>query len=420
MAARLAIEGGEKVRKEPFPPWPHFWPEEIEAAMEPLKEGKPNYWTGPRGLEFQKRFAEYCGSQYGIAVNSGTSALHVALAAAQIGPGDEVITPSYTFIASAMCVLQQNAVPVFADSDLKTHTISPDSIRQLLTERTRAIMPVHLYGHPAEMDEIMAIAKEHNLIVIEDCAQAHGARYKGQVVGSIGHLGAFSFCQDKIFTTGGEGGMVTTSDPEMAERARSFKDHGYWEQERRGLLEMEALYLYIHHALGFNFRMTEMQSAIGLKALERLDWNLARRRENAELLTERIADLEAVNPPYEAPHVRHAFYKYPITLNLERLKVDRDRFCRALQAEGLPAAIGDWPENYLEQVFQEKVGYGKTKCPFECPWNRQPADYARVVCENARWLGKRTIKLQVHPTLELSDIEDVAAILRKVTEAYTV
>jgi dTDP-4-amino-4,6-dideoxygalactose transaminase len=417
---KLAIDGGEPLRREPFPPWPHFWPEDIEAAMQPLKEGKPNYWTGPRGVEFQRRFADFIGTKHGIAVNSGTSALHVALAAAQIGPGDEVITTSYTFIASAMCVIQQNAVPVFADVDPKIHNLDPGGIESHITERTRAIIPVHLYGHPCDMDPIMQIAEKHDLVVIEDCAQAHGAKYKGRTVGSIGHVNAFSFCQDKIFTTGGEGGFVATDDDEMAHRARSFKDHGFWEEERRGLLGMEALYLYIHHNLGFNFRMTEMQSAIGIEAVKRLPWNLERRAENAQYLTERIKGVESVNPPHVADWAVHAWYKYPITLSLDKLKVDRDQFCKALQAEGLRAAIGDWPENYLEEVFTELRGYGRTKCPFHCPWNRAPADYTDVVCENARQLGKRTIKLQVHPTLELSDMQDAADIIMKVAEAYAV
>jgi len=421
MAELLATDGGTPVRKDPFPRWPYFDEDTIQAAMDPLREGRPNYWTGPRGMEFQQKFAEFCGARHGIAVNSGTSALHVCCGALDLGPGDEVITPAYTFIASAMCVIQQNAVPVFADVDPKTHTISPDDIRAKITPQTKAIIPVHLYGHPADMDPIMEIAAEHALAVIEDCAQAHGAEYHGRRVGSIGHINAFSFCQDKTFTTGGEGGMVTTSDDDLAMKARTFKDHGFWEEERRNLLEMESLYLYIHHSIGFNFRMTEMQSAIGLQALAKLEtWNLPRRARNAEAITAEIGGLPAVDPPYVAPGCTHGWYKYPITLNLGRLTVDRDQFVRAMRAEGYPSAmVGDWPEDYKEDVFTKHAGYGPTGCPFTCPHNQRVIDYSQVFCPNAADLGRRTIKLQVHPTMEPEDAADIGRIVRKVAEAYT-
>jgi dTDP-4-amino-4,6-dideoxygalactose transaminase len=420
MPELLAIDGGTPVRTEPFPPWPWFAEETIQAAAEPLRTGNVNYWTGPLGMDFQLKFAQFCGAKHGIALNSGTSALHVCLGALGLGPGDEVITPAYTFIASAMCVLQQNAVPVFADADPQTHTISPADIEAKITPQTKAIVAVHLYGHPADMDPIIAIAKQHGLYVVEDCAQAHGAEYHGRRVGSIGHINAFSFCQDKTFTTGGEGGIVTTSDDALASRARCFKDHGFWEEEKRNLLQMEALYLYIHHSLGFNYRMTEMQSAIGVKELEKLEtWNLPRRARNAEAITAEIQGLAGVNPPYVAPGCKHGWYKYPVTLNLDRLTVDRDQFVRAIRGEGYPrAAIGDWPENYKEDVFIQRAGYGPTGCPFTCPHNQRVIDYEQVFCPNSADLGKRTIKLQVHPTMEPEDARDIGRIVRKVAEAY--
>ncbi|MDP6777496.1 MAG: DegT/DnrJ/EryC1/StrS family aminotransferase, partial [Candidatus Latescibacteria bacterium] len=286
--SRLAIEGGDPVRTDPFPPWPYFYEDEKRAVQEVLDSGKVNYWTGSLGMDFQDRFAQYCGAAFGIAVCNGTAALHVALAAANIGPGDEVIVPARTFIASASAVLNQNAIPVFADVDPESHTIDPKSVASLVNDRTRGVIAVHLAGHPAEMDPLMEIADTHGLVVIEDAAQAHGAEYRGRKVGSLGHLAAFSFCQDKIFTTGGEGGMVTTSDEEMARTARTFKDHGCLEEERRSLLEMEQLYTYIHHRMGYNYRMTEMQAAIGLKALDRLDWNVEIRRRNAHHLKKQL------------------------------------------------------------------------------------------------------------------------------------
>jgi len=413
----LAIDGGTPVRTKPFAPWPHFWEEEKKAVVEVLDSGKVNYWTGLRGMEFQKQFAAYCGTKHAIALNSGTSALHVALAAAEVGPGDEVIVPSYTFIATAAAVLHQNAIPVFADVEEKTWNMDPKSVGPLITDRTKVIMPVHLNGHPADMDAIRALAKKRGIIIIEDAAQAHGAEYKGKKVGALGDLAAFSFCQDKIFTTGGEGGAVTTDDAEMASTARSFKDHGYWEEQRKDLLKMEALYPYIHHRMGFNYRMTEMQAVVGAAALARLDDWVEKRREHAHLLSKRIAEIPELEAPYESPDVKHAFYKYAIKIRPERLKCTRDEFIKALRAEGIPCNAGVPPENYKEEVFLKMVGYGKTSCPFTCPLYKGRVDYNKVDCPTARSTGARTIWLLVHPTLGVADMEDTARALHKVASA---
>jgi len=415
---KLAINGGKAVRSEPYPPWPYFWEEEKQAVREVLDSGKVNYWTGFRGMEFQKRWADHCGVKHAIALNSGTSALHVAVAAAGIGPGDEVIGPSYTFIGTAAAVLHQNAVPIFVDVDERTYNIDPAAAEKAITPKTKAIIAVHLHGHPAEMDPLLDLAKKRNVIVIEDAAQAHGAEYKGRKIGSIGHLAAFSFCQDKIITTGGEGGMVTTDSDELAEIGRSFKDHGYWEEEHKDLLQMEALYPYIHHRMGFNYRMTEMQSVIGMAGLKRLDAWVDKRRENAHYLTERINRIPQLEPPYEAPHVKHAFYKYAFTIKPETLKCSRDDFIRALRAEGIPCVAGVPPSNQMEEVFQKHVGYGDTKCPFACPWYGEPPDYSKMKTPVAERLGARTIWLLVHPTVERKDVGDVAAALEKVAGAY--
>lgn len=238
--------------------------------MEPLKIGEVNYWTGSKGKEFEEKFAKWNGSKYGISTTNGTSALHVALAGLEIGPGDEVIVPSYTFIASSFCILQAGAIPVFADVDKKTHCISPTDIEKKITKRTKAIICVHLYGNVCDIDEILAIAKKYKLYVVEDYAQAHGATYKGKKVGTIGDVGAFSFCQSKSFTTGGEGGMVTTDDEKVMWRCKSFRDHGYDVEKRMSLMELEGKLPYIHKMVGYNYRMTEIQSAIGLKELENL------------------------------------------------------------------------------------------------------------------------------------------------------
>lgn len=416
--SELAINGGPKVRTDPFPPWPHFFDDEIAEVEKVLREGRVNYWTGTRGREFQESFASFCGVKHGIAVMNGTAALHVALAAAQIGPGDEVIVPPRTFIATAFSVLHQNAVPVFADIDPRTQNIDVHSIRERITERSRAIICVHLAGLPCDMDPIMELAAEFDLTVIEDAAQAHGAKYKGKLTGTLGHIAAFSFCNDKIITTGGEGGMVVTDSDEMAEIARSFKDHGYEERERRNLLELEALYTYIHHRMGYNYRMTEMQAAIGLKALEKLEWNLSRRRENARYLSDHLSQHDALTPPFESDDFEHAYYKYYVRLNLKRLKTDRDTFVKAVRAEGVPIGLGTSSEGYREQAFQELVGYGRTGCPFRCPWYKGRADYTAVELPNAKRLGGEVFVLQVHPTIERRDLDDVIAAIEKVLDVY--
>jgi len=418
MRKKLAIAGGKPVRTKPWPPWPYFWDDEKQAVQEVLESGKVNYWTGRKGREFQDKFAEYCGAKHAIAVANGTAALHVALAAANIGPGDEVIVPCRTFIATACSVLNQNAIPIFADVDIATQNISVESIKEKVTERTKAIIAVHLAGHPANMDPIREIAKEHDLIVIEDAAQAPGAEYKGKKVGNLGHVAAFSFCNDKIFTTGGEGGMVTTNSDEMAQIGRSFKDHGYHEKERRSLLELEALYTYIHHRMGYNYRMTEMQAAIGLKALEKLNWNVEKRRGNAHYLTEKLSAFVAIIPAYESTEIKHGFYKYYGRLKLDQLSFDRDTFVKAVQAEGVPIGIGTSSENYLEEVFQKWVGYGKTGCPFKCPLYKGKVDYTNISLPNARQLSKEAFVLQVHPTIEKNDLDDVIKAITKVAEIY--
>jgi len=419
---RLAIDGGEPVIKGELPSWPWFDEETIKAAMEPLRTGKVNYWTGPKGMEFERRFAEWCGVRYGISTTSGTSALHTALGALNIGPGDEVITTPYSFIATSFCVLQAGAIPVFADVRREDHCIDPDEIRKKITKRTKAIIPVHLYGNVCEMDEIMSIAEEHGLWVIEDCAEAHGALYKGKKVGSIGHIGAFSFCQNKTFTTGGEGGMVITDDEEIAWEARSFRDHGYDVRKRMSLLEMEGALPYIHRRVGFNYRMTEMQSAIGLKELEKIDtWNLPRRRRNGEILIEELSDCPQIKylPVHNKEKV-NGFYVFPIVLDLGKLTCDKKTFLKAVTAEGVPAWREFWPQSYRERAFIEHNGFGRFKFPFRSKEYTDPksVEYDKVYCPNAAWLEERTFIVHVYPTLEEEHIRLFARAIKKVASYY--
>jgi dTDP-4-amino-4,6-dideoxygalactose transaminase len=421
-ADKLAINGGTPVNTETFPKWPWFDEETIQAATEPLRTGKINYWTGNKGMEFEKKWAEWNGSKYAISTSNGTSALHTALAGLDIGPGDEVIVPSYSFIASSFCILQAGAIPVFADVKKEDHTIDPKSIESKITERTRAIVVVHLYGCPCDMDEIMAIAKKHNLFVVEDCAQAHGALYKGKKVGTIGHAGAFSFCQSKTFTTGGEGGAVLTDDEDVAWRCRSFRDHGYDVKERLRLLELEAKLPYIHTRVGFNYRLTEMQSVIGICELAKLDsWNLKNRRRNGEILIEELKDCpQILYLPVHNEEKVNGFFVFPIVLNMDALTCDRTTFMDACKAEGIPVGPVHWPQAYKESAYRDHNGFGKAKFPFKSKEYTNPDSikYDEVYCANAAWLEERTFTTEVHPTLEEKHMRLIAKAIKKVAAAY--
>jgi len=423
MAEKLAKDGGTPVCGEKWPGWPSFEESTIQAAMEPLRSGKVNYWTGPKGMEFEKKFAEWCGSRFAISTSNGTTALHVALAGMGIGPGDEVICASYSFIASSMCVCQAGAIPVFADVKREDHTLDPAAVEEKITDRTRAIIPVHLYGNVCDMDSIMEVAASHGLLVLEDAAEAHGATYKGKKVGTIGQAGAFSFCQSKTFTTGGEGGMVVTDDEELAWLCRSIRDHGYNVKERMRLLEMEAKLPYIHDRLGYNFRMTEMQSVIGLCELERIDnWNLKRRRMLGEYLNENLKDIPEVMylPPHKDGVVENGFWVYPVVLDIDRMDCRIRDVVDALNAEGIPCGPVFWPQSYKEKCFAEHNGFGRLNYPFGDPnANPQSMNYKETFCENAAWLEERTLVLYcVHPVYEIRHMDMVVEAMRKVVAAY--
>jgi len=415
---KLAIEGGKPVNTEPFPMWPSFSEKTIQMVAEPLKTGKVNYWTGEIGVKFEKAWAEYNGAKYCITTTNGTSALHTAVAALGIGPGDEVICPSYSFIASSFCILQAGALPVFADTD-ETHTIDPNDIEDKINERTKAILVVHLYGVVCDMDPIMEIARKHNLYVIEDCAQAHGGEYKGKKVGTIGDVGCFSFCQSKHFTTGGEGGAVITNNEDLYWECMSFRDHGYDVKERLRLLELEKKLMYIHRRVGFNYRMTEIQSLIGLCELERFEtWNLPNRRRNGRFLIEALKDHPLVlYPPLDTEERKNAFWWAPFVIDTDRLKVPMKQFIAAIEAEGVPVYGVLWPEMYKEKAYTERVGFGRLNYPFNDP-NARFIDYTKVECKKAKWLSDRTISFFTHPVYEIKHMEKYVEAFNKVAKAY--
>ena len=358
---------------------------------------KVNYWTGTEGREFEKEFAAQCGVKHAVALSNGTVALELALYALEIGPGDEVITTSRTFIASASCIVMRGAVPVIADVDRVSQNITADTIRDLITPKTKAIIAVHLAGWPCDMDPILELAREHGLKVIEDCAQCHGATYKGRGVGSLGDVAAFSFCQDKIMTTGGEGGMLITNDEAVWRKAWSFKDHGknfdaVYNQVHPGGFR------WLHDSFGTNFRLTEMQSAIGRIQLTRLtEWTRVRRA-HAAILTEGFSTIEALRVTIPPEDIGHAYYKYYVFVRPERLKAgwDRDRVMNAVVAQGTPCFSGSCSEIYLEKAFD----------------GARPASRLPV----AKELGETSLMFLVHPTLSTDDLRDTFHAVERVMQ----
>ena len=423
MAEKLAIDGGPKAVTNQLPPWPCFDEKAIKAVEEVLSSGKVNYWTGPRGMEFEKKFAKWQGSKYAISANSGTSALHIALTALGIGPGDEVIVPSYTFIASGFSIVQAGAVPRFADVNIEDHCISVASAEKLVNKRTKAIMPVHLYGNVCEMDNIMAFAKKHNLYVIEDNAEAFGGYYKGKRTGTIGHIAACSFCQNKTFTTGGEGGMVTTDNEEFAWQARSFRDHGYDVKERLNLMELEQKLPYIHNMVGWNYRMTEMQSAIGLAELERMDnWNMPNRSRNAHIIMDKLTDLPQIKyMPVDTEERRNGWFVLAFSLDIENMNCDIDQFVAAAGAEGIPAWKVFWPQCHTERAYQQHNAFGDSSFPFKSREysDAESVDYSKVEVPNAVWHQSHTFTCFAYPTFSPQDCEQIGDGLVKVIKAYS-
>jgi hypothetical protein len=395
----LAIEGGQPSRRAPFAPWPFFEADEIAAVERILRSGKINYKTGEEGRLFEQEFAAFAGCKHGVAVANGTVALELALHALGIGAGDEVIVPSRTFIASASCVVTRGARPVIADVDATSQNLTAVTIQPLLSTRTKAIIAVHLAGWPSDMDSIVALAREHGIKVIEDCAQAHGASYKGRPVGSLGDAATFSFCQDKIMTTGGEGGMLTTNDDGAWERARSFRDHGACD-DGRGNNKDSHNFRWVHDSFGTNWRLTEMQSAIGRAQLRKVSRWVAARRRNAGVLTKRLSRCPGLRVTQPAQEIGHAYYKYYAFVCPQRLRTgwNRDRVMAAIKAEGIPCFSGICSEIYLEKAFPEE-------------W--QPPRRLQV----AKELGETSLMFVVHPTLSEQDMLDICCTVEKIMYA---
>lgn len=379
-------------------PWPSYSEEEIRLVSDVLRSNRVNYWTGSQCREFEKEFASYLGCEYAVALGNGTLALDLAFKVLGIGAGDEVVVTSRTFMASVSSIVNAGAVPVFADVDADTQNITAQTIAAVLTPKTRAVVCVHLAGWPCDMDGIMALAAERGLFVVEDCAQAHGAMYKGRHVGTIGHVGAWSFCQDKIMTTGGEGGMLTTNDKALWQAAWEYKDHGkswdavYQRQHPPG-------FRWVHESFGTNWRMTELQAVIGRYQLQQLDAWRARRQALAAALDE-VAERHAavIRLPQIPADICHAQYKHYMFVRQEGLAAgwNRDRIIDELMAAGAPCYQGSCSEVYLEKAFDD-TGW-------------RPAAALPV----AQALGASSLMFLVHPTITDEQMAQVCATLDRV------
>ncbi|MBB3189411.1 DegT/DnrJ/EryC1/StrS family aminotransferase [Halomonas cerina] len=385
----------------PFSPWPCYSFEEIEAVERVLLSNRVNYWTGDEGRAFEQEFASAMGCEYAIAVANGTVALELALRGLGIGPGDEVIVTSRTFVASASSIVAVGATPVFADVDRHSQNLTPATVAGHITPNTRAIIAVHLAGWPCDMDGLMAFSRS-GIHIIEDCAQAHGARYRGRSVGTLGKVGCWSFCQDKIMTTGGEGGMVTTNDPELWRRMWAYKDHGKsWHAVHEQ--SHPPGFRWLHHAIGTNWRLTEMQAAIGRVQLHRLPSWSARRRAYAERIWAAARACPGLRVPSLPAHIEHAAYKCYVFVEPPQLAADwsRDRIIAELNAHGVPCYSGSCSEIYLEKAF-EATGW-------------QPPARLPV----ARELGETSLMFLCHPTLTDEEIARTCDALAEVMAQAT-
>ncbi|WOE41678.1 DegT/DnrJ/EryC1/StrS family aminotransferase [Acinetobacter chinensis] len=380
-----------------FEPWPSFTQEEADVVSTVLLSNKVNYWTGQECREFEKEFAQFAEAEYAVALANGTVALDVALKALNIGPGDEVIVTSRTFLASVSSIITAGATPVFADVEPDSQNISRRTIDAVLSNKTKAIICVHLAGWMCDMDPIMQLAEEKGLYVIEDCAQAHGAKYKGKSAGSIGHISAWSFCQDKIMTTGGEGGMVTTNDEALWKKMWSYKDHGknydsvYNKQHPPG-------FRWLHDSFGTNWRMMEIQAVLGRIQLTRMPEWTAKRTQNMNQILTSFDDSPFFTVHRPSQDYVHACYKCYVQVNIDALPEgwSRDRIMQEINAQGVPCFSGSCSEVYLEHAFDNT------------PWRPEKR------LENAQQLGETSLMFLVHPTLSEASLNKTVTVIQQV------
>jgi perosamine synthetase len=415
MGNELAMDGGTPVTRERI----HLEhggvmeEEEIEAALDVVRSGRLWLYDGKYTQQFEDEFATYVGAKHAISFVNATCGIEAALAAAKLKCGEEVITTPYTFIATQTAIVRQNAIPVFADIDPNTYCLDAASVRKHITDRTKAILCVSIYGHPVDYDALREVADEHGLVLIDDAAQATGSSYRGKRVGSQADVSIFSFTSPKSMTSAGEGGMVTTNDDELAHRLVLIRAFGY---DRSKALEAGEL---VHEMLGWNGRMTEVQAAVGLAQLRKLDRFNARRVENAAYLTDRLAKIDGIEPPYVGDDVEHNFWVYTIRVNEDVVGMSRSRFREALLAEGVPTAAWYSRPNYRQPFLVEHKGHGDGTCPFECPLYRGRADYGQVYLPVTEQACKEVVNLPVHNLLTRNELEAVADAVQKVVASAT-
>lgn len=389
-----------------FAPWPYYGRKEIEAATKVLRSGKVNQWTGTEVTAFEKEYAEYLGVRHCVALTNGSVALDVALAALGIDKGDEVIVTSRTFVASASCIVLRGAIPVFADVDRQSGNITVETVRRVFTSKTKAVIAVHLAGWPCALDELRDFCNKKNIYLIEDCAQAHGARYKNKPVGGFGDIACFSFCQDKIVTTGGEGGLLATNNEKFWHAAWSLKDHGR-NRDKALNKKQGAGFAWVVDSFGTNYRLTEMQAAIGRLMLRKLDKWVGKRRQLTSVLNEHFAEMPALRVTIPPNEVYHAYYKYYVYVRPDVLKTgwSRDRILGELAKNGIHCGSGSCPEVYMEKAFVDY--YRKTGRPWQ---KRLPV---------AKELGETSMMFQVHPTLNKEDMHYIVERMRRILKKAT-
>jgi dTDP-4-amino-4,6-dideoxygalactose transaminase len=409
---KLAIFGGKKTRKEPFPKYPIITSSEKKAVLEVLESGNlstfvaspgEQFLGGKKIREFEKKFAEYIGVNFAVAFNSATSALHAAVASVGINPGKEVIVPPYTFTSTATCTLMNNSIPVFSDVKIDTYCLDPSKLSKVITPLTQAIIPVHLFGHPCDMDEIMTIARKNNLKVIEDCAQAPGAIYKNKKVGTIGDCGVFSFQETKNMMTG-EGGMLVTNNEEIATVAQMVRNHGEM------ILPTLKQRTYKSEILGWGYRMTEIEAAIGISQLAKLDKMNQLRIKLVEYLTKKIHTIDGLkHTKYE--NVKHVYYVYSFSYDEEKIGISRDKFCEAMRAEGIPCYGGYVKPLYLNPLYSEKRA-------FAFKHYNGNVSYEKGICPIAEELNEKLLVLIpiCRPPAKIKDMDDIFNAIVKIIE----
>lgn len=415
--SKLALFGGKPVRERPFPRYNTMGEAEKRAVAEVMESGilsdylgswEPEFFGGHRVKTLERCWGNQFGVKHAVSVNSATSGLYVAVGAAGVGPGDEVIVSPYTMTASVTCVLLWNAIPVFADISPDTFCLDPESIRKAITPRTKAIVVVDLFGHPFDADKIMSIAREHNLVVIEDAAQAYGGQLNGRLAGTLADIGVFSLNFHKTIHCG-EGGICVTNNDDYAERMQLIRNHAEVVVKDKGVSNIVNL-------IGFNMRLGEIESAIAIEQLKKVDKLVEARIEQADYLTERLKKYPGITTPVVRPGATHGYYSYVIKYDESKSGVPRKKIADALNAEGIPTGVGYVEPIYLQPIYQQRIGYGTKGCPFTCGFYSGNVSYEKGICPVTERMHEKELISHslVYKGMLRADLEDIDAAYSKV------